>query len=59
MQRLLLVDDDEIEPIIKLIDENDIIDYSRVLIENSNIFVKDGHMGQLMKSQQVLPLNRL
>lgn len=36
------IDDEEIEPIIKLIGDNGIIDYSKVFIENSKVSVKDG-----------------
>ncbi len=33
---------EEMKPILKLIDEKSIIDYSKIFIENSRVFVKDG-----------------
>ena len=33
---------EEIRPILKLINEKSIIDYSRIFIENSKVYVKDG-----------------
>lgn len=36
------ISNDEMEPIMKLIGGNGIIDYSKIFIENSRVFVKDG-----------------
>lgn len=33
---------EEMKPILKLINENNIIDYSKIFIENSKVYVKDG-----------------
>lgn len=36
------IDDEEMKPILKLIDENSVIDYSKIFIENSRVYVNAG-----------------